>query len=32
MRFCLFLFRPLVWVFNGGAKILFGLFKIPLVR
>ncbi|WP_456311352.1 hemolysin family protein [Serratia proteamaculans] len=32
MRFCLFLFRPLVWFFNGGANILFRLFKIPLVR
>ncbi|MEJ4045746.1 hemolysin family protein [Erwinia sp. SLM-02] len=32
MRFCLFLFRPLVWFFNGGANIIFRLFKIPLVR
>ena len=32
MRFCLFLFTPLVWFFNGGANIIFRLFKIPLVR
>ncbi len=32
MRFCLFLFRPLVWFFNGGANIIFRIFKIPLVR
>lgn len=32
MRFCLFIFRPLVWFFNGGANIIFRLFKIPLVR
>ena len=32
MRFCLFLFRPLVWFFNGAANIIFRLFKIPLVR
>ncbi|ROR13547.1 hemolysin family protein [Erwinia sp. JUb26] len=32
MRLCLFLFRPLVWFFNGGANIIFRLFKIPLVR
>ena len=32
MRFCLFMFRPLVWFFNGGANIIFRLFKIPLVR
>jgi len=32
MRFCLLLFRPLVWFFNGGANIIFRLFKIPLVR
>jgi len=32
MRFCLFLFRPLVWFFNGGANIIFRMFKIPLVR
>ncbi|HBV40261.1 MAG TPA: hypothetical protein DEF05_11410, partial [Erwinia sp.] len=32
MRLCLFIFRPLVWFFNGGANIIFRLFKIPLVR
>ncbi len=32
MRLCLFVFRPLVWFFNGGANIIFRLFKIPLVR
>ncbi|MCP1438492.1 CBS domain containing-hemolysin-like protein [Erwinia persicina] len=32
MRMCLFIFRPLVWFFNGGANIIFRLFKIPLVR
>ncbi|WP_261642437.1 hemolysin family protein [Erwinia mallotivora] len=32
MRFCLLIFRPLVWFFNGGANIIFRLFKIPLVR
>lgn len=32
MRLCLLIFRPLVWFFNGGANIIFRLFKIPLVR
>lgn len=32
MRFCLTIFRPLVWFFNGGANIMFRLLKIPLVR
>lgn len=32
MRFCLVVFRPLVWFFNGGANIIFRLLKIPLVR
>ncbi|MGE9551213.1 hemolysin family protein [Erwinia amylovora] len=32
MRFCLLIFRPLVWFFNGGANIIFRLLKIPLVR
>jgi len=32
MRFCLMIFRPLVWFFNGGANIIFHLLKIPLVR
>ncbi|SQJ31056.1 membrane protein [Salmonella enterica subsp. enterica serovar Thompson] len=32
MRFCLFVFRPLVWLFNGMANNIFRLFKIPMVR
>lgn len=32
MRFCLVVFRPLVWFFNGGANIIFRMLKIPLVR
>lgn len=32
MRFCLLLFRPLVWFFNGLANLIFRLFKIPMVR
>ncbi len=32
MRFCLVVFRPLVWVFNGLADGIFKLFKIPMVR
>ncbi|VFP80350.1 hemolysin family protein [Candidatus Erwinia haradaeae] len=32
MRVCLFIFRPLVWFFNGGATIIFRIFKIPMVR
>ncbi|HGN2347026.1 TPA: hemolysin family protein [Proteus mirabilis] len=32
MRFCLALFRPLVWLFNGMADLIFKLFKIPMVR
>lgn len=32
MRFCLFLFRPLVWFFNGMSDVIFRLFKIPMVR
>ena len=32
MRFCLFLFRPLVWFFNGMANIIFRIFKLPMVR
>ena len=32
MRFCLMLFRPLVWFFNGMANMIFRLFKIPMVR
>ena len=32
MRFCLLVFRPLVWLFNGMANNIFRLFKIPMVR
>lgn len=32
MRFCLAIFSPLVWFFNGGANLIFRLFKIPMVR
>lgn len=32
MRFCLALFRPLVWVFNGLADLFFKIFKIPMAR
>ncbi|VFP79666.1 hemolysin family protein [Candidatus Erwinia haradaeae] len=32
MRLCLFIFRPLVWFFNGGATIIFRIFKIPMIR
>jgi len=32
MRFCLFVFRPLVWFFNGMANMIFRLFKLPMVR
>ncbi|VFP84125.1 UPF0053 inner membrane protein YtfL [Candidatus Erwinia haradaeae] len=32
MRVCLFIFRPLVWFFNGGANIIFRIFKIPMIR
>lgn len=32
MRFCLAFFRPLVWLFNGMADLIFKLFKIPMVR
>lgn len=32
MRFCLVVFRPLVWFFNGLANIIFRIFKIPMVR
>ncbi|HAP83776.1 MAG TPA: hypothetical protein DCQ57_19680, partial [Enterobacteriaceae bacterium] len=28
MRFCLFLFRPLVWFFNGLANVIFRIFKL----
>ncbi|WP_213990462.1 hemolysin family protein [Sodalis sp. dw_96] len=32
MRFCLLVFRPLVWVFNGLANLIFRLLKLPMVR
>ena len=32
MRFCLFVFMPLVWLFNGMANNIFRLFKLPMVR
>ncbi len=32
MRFCLFVFMPLVWFFNGMANNIFRLFKLPMVR
>ncbi|MGV3344764.1 hemolysin family protein [Enterobacteriaceae bacterium LUAb1] len=32
MRFCLMLFHPLVWFFNGMADMIFRLFKIPMER
>lgn len=32
MRLCITLFRPLVWIFNGLANLIFRLFKIPMVR
>ncbi|MDX7988814.1 HlyC/CorC family transporter [Xenorhabdus sp. 12] len=32
MRFCLAVFRPLVWLFNGLADFIFKIFKIPMVR
>lgn len=32
MRFCLLIFRPLVWLFNGMANNFFRIFNIPMVR
>ena len=32
MRVCIFLCRPLIWLFNGTANALFKLFKLPTVR
>lgn len=32
MRFCLYVFRPLVWFFNGTANVIFRIFKLPMVR
>lgn len=31
MRFCLLVFRPLVWLFNGMANMIFRIFKLPMV-
>jgi len=30
--FCIRLFRPLVWLFNGLANLIFRLFKVPTAR
>lgn len=32
MRFCITIFRPLVWLFNGLANLFFRLFKLPTER
>jgi CBS domain containing-hemolysin-like protein len=32
MRFCLLVFRPLVWLFNGLANVFFRIFNLPMVR
>lgn len=32
MRFCLYIFKPMVWFFNGLANSIFRLFKLPMVR
>lgn len=32
MRFCLLVFSPLVWLFNGLANVFFRVFKLPMVR
>ncbi|WP_159567346.1 hemolysin family protein [Budvicia diplopodorum] len=32
MRFCIALFRPLVWIFNGMATLICRLLKVPMVR
>lgn len=32
MRFCLLVFRPLVWLFNGLANVIFRILKLPMVR
>jgi len=32
MLFCIVLFRPLIWVFNGLSKFLFALFHLPQAR
>jgi len=32
MRFCLYIFKPLVFIFNGLANSIFRLFKLQMVR
>ena len=32
MRFCLLVFSPLVWLFNGLANVFFRVFQLPMVR
>jgi len=32
IHFCLFIFRPLVWLFNGSANIIFKLLNVPTKR
>jgi CBS domain containing-hemolysin-like protein len=32
MRFCLLVFRPLVWFFNGAANVIFRIFNLPMGR
>lgn len=32
IRFCLYIFKPLVWIFNGMANMIFRLFNVPMVR
>lgn len=32
MRLCLYIFKPLVWIFNGLANSIFRLFKLPMER
>ncbi|TCV99017.1 hemolysin family protein [Biostraticola tofi] len=32
MRLCLLVFRPLVWLFNGMANMIFRMLKLPMVR
>ena len=32
MQVCMWLFAPLVWVFNGAANLIFRWFKLPSVR
>lgn len=32
MRLCLIILKPVVWLFNGLANLIFSLFKIPMER